>query len=122
MTGEELYVIKKYQREFQEKFNKKLEIDWNSMKGIIRFVGRMRPMEDDEIVSLEIKLNEIVNRNNASLDKIKTKRLSRRKYPNEQKAIVEFSVYVMNNGLNIEEAARLINKDRSGIYYYAGRR
>lgn len=121
MTVKELNTVKRYQREFYYLFNKRLEIDWNMMKGIVRFERRANSINEDA-VSLDVVLNDIINKTGADLDKIKSKRLTRRKYPKEQIALREFSVYVMDNRLNVEEAGRLINKDRSGIYYYAGMR
>jgi hypothetical protein len=121
MTVKELNTVKRYQREFYYLFNKRLEIDWNMMKGIVKFERRANTINEDA-VSLDVVLDGIINKNGANLDAIKSKRLTRRKYPKEQKALREFSVYVMDNRLNVEEAGKLINKDRSGIYYYAGRR
>lgn len=121
MTVKELNTVKRYQREFYYLFNKRLEIDWNMMKGIVRFERRANSINEDA-VSLDVVLDDIINKTGADLDKIKSKRLTRRKYPKEQKALREFSVYVIDNRLNVEEAGRLINKDRSGIYYYAGMR
>ena len=121
MTVKELNTVKRYQREFYYLFNKRLEIDWNMMKGIVKFERRANTINEDA-VSLDVVLDDIINKTGANLDAIKSKRLTRRKYPKEQKALREFSVYVMDNRLNVEEAGRLINKDRSGIYYYAGMR
>lgn len=127
MTATELTVIKRYQREFEETFNKRLEIDFISMKGI-----EVTDIEDIDIenisnrktVNLNQLLDECVEKHGASIDKIreKSKRLQVGAYTRERLAVKEFCKIVVHLKGNINEAARLINRDRSVIYHYAGMR
>jgi hypothetical protein len=52
----------------------------------------------------------------------KSKRLQVGAYTKERLAVREFCKIVVHLKGNINEAARLINRDRSVIYHYAGMR
>ena len=127
MTAIELMIIKKYQRDFQEKFDKRLEIDFISMKGIqVTEVDELNisVMNVAEAVDLDKILDECVKKHGADVDKIKErgKRLQVGAYTKERLAVREFCKIVIHLKGNINQAARLINRDRSVIYHYAGMR
>jgi hypothetical protein len=75
-------------------------------------------------VNLDNLLNECVEKHGADMEKIrqKSKRLQVGAYTKERLAVREFCKIVVHLKGNINEAARLINRDRSVIYHYAGMR
>jgi hypothetical protein len=127
MSVQELIKIKQYQREFQELFNKRLEIDFITMKGIdvteIDDID-LENLPNRNTVNLDNLLNECVEKHGADMEKIrqKSKRLQVGAYTKERLAVREFCKIVVHLKGNINEAARLINRDRSVIYHYAGMR
>lgn len=127
MSVQELIKIKQYQREFQELFNKRLEIDFISMKGIdvteIEEID-LENLPNRETVNLNSLLSECVKKHGADMEKIKErrKRLQVGGFTKERLAVREFCKIVVHLKGNINEAARLINRDRSVIYHYAGMR
>ena len=127
MSVQELIKIKQYQREFQELFNKRLEIDFISMKGIdvteIEEID-LENLPNTNTVNLDSLLNECVKKHGADMEKIKErrKRLQVGGFTKERLAVREFCKIVVHLKGNINEAARLINRDRSVIYHYAGMR
>jgi hypothetical protein len=130
MTARELMKVKHYQREFKTIFNKRLEIDFMSMKGIPGIPTV--PVEEIDIenlpnrmaVDLNKLLDDCVQKYGASLERIRqrSKRLQVGAYTKERLAVREFCKIVIHLKGNINEAARLINRDRSVIYHYAGTR
>lgn len=126
MTPKELMKVKQYQREFQSLFNKCLEIDFIAMNGVE--VTGMEEVDADIVakqeVDLENLLNSCVAKYEADIDKIKErrKRLQVGAFTKERAAVREFSKLVVYLKCNIHEAAKLINRDRSVIYHYAGMR
>ena len=127
MSVQELIKIKQYQREFQDLFNKRLEIDFISMKGIdvteIEEID-LENLPNKDVVNLDRLLSDCVNKHGADMEKIKErrKRLQVGAYTKERLAVREFCKIVVHLKGNINEAARLINRDRSVIYHYAGMR
>jgi hypothetical protein len=127
MNVQELIKIKQYQREFQDLFNKRLEIDFISMKGIdvieIEEID-LENLPSKDVVNLNELLSNCVNKHGADMEKIKErrKRLQVGAYTKERLAVREFCKIVVHLKGNINEAARLINRDRSVIYHYAGMR
>jgi hypothetical protein len=124
MIVQELIKIKQYQREFQELFNKRLEIDFITMKGIDITEIDLENLPNRKTVNLDNLLNECVEKHGADMEKIrqKSKRLQVGAYTKERLAVREFCKIVVHLKGNINEAARLINRDRSVIYHYAGMR
>jgi hypothetical protein len=127
MSVQELIKIKQYQREFQELFNKRLEIDFITMKGIdVTEIDEidLENLPNRNTVNLDNLLNECVEKHGADMEKIrqKSKRLQVGAYTKERLAVREFCKIVVHLKGNINEAARLINRDRSVIYHYAGMR
>lgn len=126
MNAAELMMIKRYQREFEEMFNKRLEIDFIAMNGVE--VTEVEDLDlnslDSTRVDLDKLLSECVEKHGADIAKIKEryKRLQVGAYTKERLAVREFCKIVIHLRGNINEAARLINRDRSVIYHYAGMR
>lgn len=123
MTSEQLSVIKGYQKDYQNRFNDKLEIDWLSMKNIqARYVIPVETYEE-ELSKMDKKIDEILNdavvRHNADLNIIKTRKRIDKQFPRERNALIEFARAVRVNRLNYRIAADLINKDRTMIYHYS---
>jgi hypothetical protein len=121
MDTEQVSKIKEYQRDFEERFGKRLEIDWDSMKGVRVRSITYRYAKEDDFIDPEQVLMECINKYGASLDKIRDRKTrihaagSRR----ERKAVEEFSKAVIESRINIKEAATLINRDRTMIYHFA---
>jgi hypothetical protein len=115
MNAQELMTIKGYQREFEEKYGKKLIIDWNSMKGVRRSKGNNTPTAQELLDQALVKYS-------ASLDVIKSGcRLFMNSHENERLAIEDFCKNIAHHQINYGKAAKLINRDRSIIYYYEKR-
>lgn len=109
MTPEKIAKIKQYQRDYANRFHEKLEIDWEAMAG----VPKVAP-------SLEELFRIVVEEHGASEDRIRSKkRLHSRGYHKEKAAIKDFCKRVFNYKLDPESASKLINRDRSLVYYYA---
>ena len=108
MRAEELMKIKEYQREFKSLFNKKLEIDFEFMN-------------ECEELSVSKIFDDCIERYNADVVYIHHNKLGN-SHPNELNAVKRFSTIVINKKLNVAEAAKLIKRDRSLIYHYAGKR
>lgn len=123
----ELLKIKKYQREFFETFNKKLEIDWNAMNNVIinDVVILHRFSRNDNHLSMDKILIECLNKHNVSLENItnRKKRIHNgghfKKSSKEKNVLIDFSKAMINNRYNLTKAAKLINRDRTLIYHYA---
>ena len=121
MDTEQVSKIKEYQRDFEERFGKRLEIDWDSMKGVRVRSITYRYAKEDDFIDPERVLMECIKKYGASLDKIRDRKTrihaagSRR----ERKAVEEFSKAVMESRINVKEAATLINRDRTMIYHFA---
>lgn len=110
MNTKELSKIKEYQREFKQLFNKSLEINWELMNNVqIKF-------------SVRKLLENSFKKHKADINVLFNNRRMKKGWTKEKMALREFSNIIINNKLNIEEAAREIKKDRSIIYYYAGKR
>ena len=112
----ELGKIKEYQREFYEIFNRKLEIDWQRMKGLIDYPREAVTTSQ----SLEDLFNDCVSRHGADVDKLRAKKLrvSHSDYEKERRVLIEFSKAVISRRLNTRKAALLINRDRSVLYHF----
>lgn len=111
MTPEELSKVKEYQRDFEERFGKKLHIDWTEMKQLSMDFVKM-PLED--------VLKYCVQKHGADEEKLK-KREKRSNYRDnhaERNALREYSKIVISNSLNVAKAATLINRHHSMIYHF----
>jgi hypothetical protein len=122
MTSEQLSVIKGYQKDYQNRFGDRLEIDWLGMKKIkLKQLVPLDVYKDDVVVNKELEdiLNEAVEKYKANLNIIKTTKRIGKRFPKERRALVEFARIIKANRLNYESAANLINKDRTMIYHYS---
>lgn len=113
MDAVELLAIKNYQRDFEKRFKKKLEIDWLTMKG-----AKMK-LDDETKPSSEELLKQALVKYGASIDVIRSgKRLLNRLHRREHLAVEEYCKKIVAYQIDLKEAADLINRDRSLIYYY----
>ena len=132
MDHTELLVVKRYQREFKELFNKTLEIDWNAMNGTddtrrpflknseIEIAVDTKVFEGGKELTLEDVLEICVNRYGADIEKIRDRksRLHRGGFSRERNAMIDYANIIFKNRINTIEAARLVNRDRSVLYHY----
>jgi hypothetical protein len=108
MTSEKVSAIKQYQRDYSNKFNEKLEIDWYVMKNVPRFVPTL-----DELFEKTVK------EHGASEELIMSgKRLNSVGLRKEKAAVTDFCKKVVYYQLSLHDAAKKIRRDRSLVYYY----
>lgn len=121
MDAEQVSKIKEYQRDFEERFSKRLEIDWDTMKGPRKCSITFRHFKEQDFIDPEQVLLECITKYGASLDKIKDRKTRIHAAGNrrERKAVEEFSKAVIESRINVKEAATLINRDRTMIYHFA---
>ena len=121
MTVGEIAKIKEYQRDFYEKFNKKLIVDFPSMNGSPKSVA-VESKEKINKPTLKRVFEHCVKKHNADATTIRQRdtmlRLS--KHQNEKSALKDFCKLVFKYELNVENAAEMINRHRSCVYHYAG--
>jgi len=118
MDSTQLFTVKEYQRDFEEKFGVKLHIDWVAMKGMsIRY---HRAYNNYYLDPKDI-LNECVKEYGASLRKIRSRktRLHCNGNAKERMAVEAYSRKVIDGNVNLKTAAELINRDRTMLYHYA---
>jgi hypothetical protein len=118
MDSTQLFTVKEYQRDFEEKFGVKLHIDWVAMKGMsIRY---HRAYNNYYLDPKDI-LNECVKEYGASLRKIRSRktRLHCNGNAKERMAVEAYSRRVIDGNVNLKTAAELINRDRTMLYHYA---
>ena len=118
MDSTQLFAVKEYQRDFEEKFGVKLHIDWVAMKGMsIRY---HRAYNNYYLDPKDI-LNECVKEYGASLRKIRNRktRLQCNGNAKERMAVEAYSRKVIDGNVNLKTAAELINRDRTMLYHYA---
>jgi len=120
MSPNELHWIQKRQKEFKEKFNKDLIIDFSSMNeippetNILRFYRKSLPaFETDKVFYSLLKKHDL---SLESVTKIRTTET------NVKLFLKEFSLVILKTNHSIPYAANLINKHRSVLYYYAHRK
>jgi hypothetical protein len=112
MTANQLMWIKQRQKEYFQLFGEKLNVDFSDSLVCNKTETVKEVFED-----LKFKYNPDMNViNNKNI------RLNHGNRENERNFVIEFSKKVVSCRLNIAEAARLLNKDRSNIYHYAGKR
>lgn len=118
IDSNQLLTIKEYQRDFEEKYNMKLQIDWVAMKGMSTryYRGYNNYYLDPKTI-----LNECIKNFGASLKKIKDRknRLHCNGNTKERMAVEAYSRKVIDGNVNLKEAATLINRDRTMLYHYA---
>jgi len=113
--------IKEYQRDFEDTFGKRLEIDWNTMKGHKRRIITYRHDDIDTSIDPLDLLKESVDKYGASLQKLKNRknRVHTTGNSKERMALIHYCRAVLESRVNVGEAAKLINRDRTLIYYFA---
>lgn len=116
----EVAKIKEYQKDFEDTFGKRLEIDWWSMKGGPKRTCTFRYRDINYNTDPAILLKEAAERHGASIAKIKDRRvrISNAK-TKERLALIDYCTAVLESRLNVGQAAKLINRDRTLIYYFA---
>jgi hypothetical protein len=121
MTLDKFETIKKYQRDYQETYGEKLYIDWAYMKDVPKKVYYRKYAPDLSLVDPEKILKKCLKKYKANLEIIKDRstRLHMHGNTKERMAVIEYSKRVLSNRCNAQEAANLINRDRSLLYYYA---
>lgn len=121
MTVAEMAKVKEYQRDFYEKFNKKLIIDFPGMNGSPKSV-RIEHNENINKPTLKRLFDYCVNKYNADVNLIRQREfiLRKSKHQNEKLAIEDFCKLVFHYKLNLENAAEMISRDRTCVYHYAG--
>lgn len=108
MTAEKLMVIKQYQRDYESKFGEKLEIDWFTMKNVPRNIPTI-----EELFKISLETY------NASEELIRSKkRLQSRELTKERAAVQDFCKKVIHYRLSWYEAAKILNRERTLVYYY----
>ena len=119
MTSLEISKIKQYQDEFYKIFRRRLEIDWRAMNGMRRLTT-FRHVKDDIIDPNEL-IKQCAEKYGASVTKIRSRKARLQKGGNERerRAVEDFSKIVVQSRINVGEAAKAINRDRTLIYYYA---
>ena len=118
MDSTQLFAVKEYQRDFEEKFGVKLHIDWVAMKGMsIRY---HRAYNNYYLDPKDI-LDECVKEYGASLRKIRNRktRLHCNGNAKERMAVEAYSRKVIDGNVNLKTAAELSNRDRTMLYHYA---
>lgn len=118
MDSNQLFTVKEYQRDFEEKFGIKLHIDWVAMKGMSMRYNRAY---NNYYLNPKDILDECVKEFGASLRKIRDRRTRLHCNGNakERMAVEAYSRRVIDGNVNLRTAAQLINRDRTMLYHYA---
>lgn len=112
MTADKLGKIKEYQRDYEKRFNERLEIDWFTMKNLPKPIPTL-----DELFKISVEEHD------ASEEAIRSKkRLDSRELKKEKAAVTDFCKKVVHYHLDFTEAAKYINRDRTVIYHYGFRK
>jgi len=121
MTIEQVEKIKQFQREYKNLYGEELCIDWPYMKNVPRRIYYRKYATNIPLVDPEKILKRCMKKHKASIEVIRdrTTRLHMHGHTKERLAVIEFSKNVLNSRCNVQEAANLINRDRSLLYYYA---
>lgn len=113
----ELNFIKGLQRNYFEKFGKKLVIDFAAMKDTLPARCSRDLVEEKDV---EKFYDRCLKKYNADKEVIDSKvKLFCPKYGRESKALTAFSKRVITSGWNVSYAARLVGRNHAVIYYYA---
>lgn len=118
MDSNQLFAVKEYQRDFEEKFGTKLHVDWVAMKGMS---VRYHRAYNNYYLNPKDILDECIKEFGASLRKIRDRRTRLHCNGNtrERMAVEAYSRKVIDGNVNLKEAATLINRDRTMLYHYA---
>jgi hypothetical protein len=112
----ELCYIKNVQREFNNKFGKKLVVDIPATKGIshVNFFSDDGEGKDEMLNYL----NRLLKYYSVDLEDIRSKK-NFRKSSLEMEVVRAFCCAVSKNGWNQTVAGKLINRDRSSFRYFS---
>lgn len=111
----ELIYIKNVQREFQQKFGKRLVVDFPAMKDL-HFAPHVHVGTDD----LEDIVGEIIEKHNTTLEALRERIKGHTPaHRRARKAIVEISKTAFARRWNIQQLADYLEKHRCNIYHYA---
>ena len=121
MDVKELSTIKQYQKQFKTLFGKRLEIDWNAMNDNSPSFGRRKKIKLAPIYDVEEILKSCADKFGADIDKIKSRecRLHKSGNSRERRTLQEFSKIILESRINVGEAAKIVNRDRTLLYHYA---
>jgi hypothetical protein len=118
----ELSFIKNCQKEFEQRFNRKLIVDFVAMKsgmpkGQVSLRKRVR-VNKVSVKDIQRCLDGCLKRHGARKETIMTtKKFSWCRNEAEMRALVDFSRRVFESGWNTSYCASLINRDRSTLYH-----
>lgn len=113
MSTAELQYIKSKQREFEQLFGKKLEVNFPKMQGCYSVVDRSVP-EEVMMESLQTHIETF----GTSLENVQKLRMSRQFGLKERRVLLAFTRDILKNNWSFGMAARLVNKHRTTFYHY----
>ena len=117
MKAQQIAQIKSYQKDFFNKFNEKLPIDWLGANNI----QTKQIIVSSRTFDLRIatsKLEEICIKYGTTREiVINMKRICKQTHPDESDALNEFLRWTFSNQYSFRQTAKLINKDRTAIYH-----
>jgi len=118
IDSSQLLTIKEYQRDFEEKYNVKLHIDWVAMKGMSASYNRSY---NNYYLDPQAILDECIKEFGADIKKIRDRkaRLHNNGNVKERMAVEAYSRRAIDGNVNLKAAAELINRDRTMLYHYA---
>jgi len=121
VNADKINKIKSYQREYENLYKEKLFIDWGSMKDVPKKVYFRKFAPEIPMIDPSKILNRCLKKYGADVEIIKCRKRRLHMHGNtkEKMAVIEFSKRVLSSKCNVQEAANLINRDRSLLYYYA---
>lgn len=125
MTTAELAFINSVKKEYKEKFNKKLIIDFASMADTeeTKFSTAKVSIERVrfDVVKAKAKLEELCSKYGTSIEHIrKIKKIGLGTHPQEYDVVREYALWVIDQKFMMKNAMTIINKDRSLLYWYSG--
>ncbi len=115
MNQYELMWIKNAKKEFNQKFNKKLVIDYVKTSGINDARIKSKRIFDYEKVTKWIK--NYVKKYKIDLEIVKNKKLSS-KYHKEYKFIKDYASFLRKENLRYDLGAELIGKERTTLRHH----
>ena len=129
MTAAELTAVKQYQRDFEEKFDRKLLIDWAGMNGVVfnsvtEAIDSVKEEHNIDVGSGDIQdiFDGCVKKHRASKTKIlnRKNRLFLNSSLKERNALKEFCQIVIKYKLSTIQAGKIINRNRTCVYHLGG--
>ncbi len=118
MKKEELLYINKIKQEFEEKFSRKLIIDFVSMNENDYNPTDVSIDFFDRKDLVDQHFQKCIDKYTPNLEKLKTTRIHKLGMRQEEKFMADFCRYVMRNQLSPGYAATLIGKDKATVFYH----